>query len=402
LQGSSLRLRGTSLGIIVAVTVALFSDAFLYGMLIPLIAKSRAAPENELGLAISYGAYGLGVLVATPMLASLVDRAGRRRPMLVAVLCQAGATVLFATAGDMPALLLARLVQGAASAATWTAGLALVADYFVLKRTQMMGIVMMGSSGGSVLGPLVGGMLADFGGYQLPFLVAGVFLVVDSAMRLFLIVDLPRQVSEESNLMSALRDRGVLAAALVVVLVAGGWGLVEPLLPYHLTQAVGTPASTIGLMFTFSTLANGLCAPLIGTWSERFGLWPTMFQGLIAMAVTLPLLAVSDAVLWASAILILINVSYGLAMNPSLSKLADTVDQRGTGAYGSVYAVYNIAYGVGTIGSNFLGGAIATAMSFPVALLGTSAFILVGLIAVHLLRPRGATAASPPLDTPAT
>jgi MFS family permease len=239
-------LRGTPLATIVAVTVALFSDAFLYGMIIPLNAGSAAAPEDELGLAISYGAYGLGVLLATPVLASLVDRAGRRRPMLLAVLCQAVATVLFATGGNMPALLLARLVQGVASAATWTAGLALVADYFTLKRTQMMGIAMIGSSGGSVLGPTVGGVLADLAGYQLPFLVAGVVLLVDGAMRLFLIVDPPRQVSEESKLKSVLRDRGVLAAALVVVLVAGGWGLVEPLLPHHLTQTVGTPAAPSG------------------------------------------------------------------------------------------------------------------------------------------------------------
>src|SRR5215212_2816351 len=394
-------LRGTPLGTIVAVTVALFSDAFLYGMIIPLTARSPAAPGDEFGLAISYGAYGLGVLIATPILATLVDRAGRRRPMLVAVLCQAVATVLFATAGDMPALLLARLMQGAASAATWTGGLALVADYFTLKRTQMMGIAMMGSSGGSVLGPTAGGVLADLGSYQLPFLVAGVVLLADGAMRLFFIVDPQRQVGEESNLMSALRDRSVLVAALVVLLVAGGWGLVEPLLPHHLTQTVGTPALTIGLMFTFSTLANGLCAPLIGTWSERFGLWPTMFHGLIAMAVTLPLLAVSDAVLWAGAILILVNVSYGFAMNPSLSELADTVDRRGARGYGAVYAVYNVAYGVGTIGSNFLGGAINAVTSFLAALVGTSAIILVGLLLVYLLRPRGATAAHPPLDTPA-
>jgi hypothetical protein len=41
-------------------------------------------------------------------------------------------------------------------------------------------------------------------------------------------------------------------------------------------------------------------------------------------------------------------------------------------------------------------------MSFSAALLGTSVLILVGLLAAYLLRPRGATAAHPPLDTPAT
>jgi hypothetical protein len=42
-----------------------------------------------------------------------------------------------------------------------------------------------------------------------------------------------------------------------------------------------------------------------------------------------------------------------------------------------------------------------TVMSFLAALAGTSAMILVGLLLVYLLRPRGGTAAHPQLDTPA-
>src|SRR5262249_45074867 len=156
------------------------------GVIIPLIASSPAGGHDELTLAITYAAYGLGVLVATPVLGILTDLVGRRAPMLAAVLCQALATVLFATAGALPALLLARMFQGIASAATWTAGLSLVADYFRVNRTQMMGIAMMGSSGGSVLGPIMGGVLADLGSHQLPFLLAGLFVVVDGALRLFL------------------------------------------------------------------------------------------------------------------------------------------------------------------------------------------------------------------------
>jgi hypothetical protein len=56
---------------------------------------------------------------------------------------------------------------------------------------------------------------------------------------------------------------------------------------------------------------------------------------------------------------------------------------------------------VGTIGSDFLPGAITTVMSFLAALVGTSAMMLVGLLLVYLLRPRGGTAAHPQLDTPA-
>src|SRR5262245_37955362 len=130
-------LRGTLLGTIVVVTVALFMDSLLYGLVIPLTAASPAGIDDHLTLAITYGAYAVGVLIATPILGTYTDRVGRRGPMLAGVLCQGFATLLFAIAGGVPALMLARVVQGVAAAATWTAGLALVADYFTQKRTQM-------------------------------------------------------------------------------------------------------------------------------------------------------------------------------------------------------------------------------------------------------------------------
>lgn len=385
-------MRGTPLGTMVVVTVTLFMDAFLYGIIIPLTANSPAAVDDHLTLAITYGAYAVGVLVATPILGTLTDRVGRRGPMVAGVLCQGLATLLFAVGAGVPELMVARVVQGVAAAAIWTAGLALVADTFTQKRTQMMGIAMMGSSGGSVLGPVVGGGLLEWGGYQLPFMVAGALVVVDLALQLALLRDPPRQPGEPAHLVTLLRDRGVIAAALVVLVVAAGWGLVEPLLPDYLRREAGAGAATIGLLFTISTLVNGLCAPLIGNAADRFGQWPTMFFGLALMAVTLPLLGLSASVMWAGAALVLVNVSYGFGMNPSLSELADAVDRRGSTAYGAVYAIYNVAFSVGMIGSNLLGGVLAGAMSFLAALGVISVAILILLLVIYFVRPRGAAA----------
>jgi MFS transporter, DHA1 family, solute carrier family 18 (vesicular amine transporter), member 1/2 len=373
--------RGTPLASIIVVTVALFTDSFVYGLLIPLVARSPVAGEDASTVAVTFCAYGLGVLLATPIVGPLTDRVGRRLPFLFGLGCLCLATVLFAGASTLPLLLAARVVQGIASTATWTAGLALIADSFVRRRTGMLGIAMAGSSGGSVFGPLVGGLLLELGGQPWPFIVGGLLLAMDGLLRLILVVDAPRAAGARTNLWRLLRDRGVLAATLVVVLGAGGWSLIEPLLPAHLLRVAGSGPATIGLMFTVSTLTNGLSAPWIGNLAERYGLWPTMRVGVVVMAVALPALALPASVFLITGVLVLLNVSYGVVMNPSLSELAEVVDHRGTSAYGAVYVIYNVGFSVGQIGSTLVGGALSSSVSFLGALVVTS-LVLLGCVPV--------------------
>jgi predicted MFS family arabinose efflux permease len=263
-----------------------------------------------------------------------------------------------------------------------------------------MGIAMMGSSGGDVLGPILGGLLSDWGGFQLPFVCLGALLLLNAGLQLALVVDKPRPADEASDLAAVLRDRAVLAAALAVVLCAGGWAVVEPLLPHHLFRIADATATTTGLLFTGSTLIYGLSAPLIGAVADRFGLWPTIFLGLVLMALSLPLLALAPALVWVGVALALVNVSFGFALNPALCELGDTVDRRGTGAYAGVYAVYNIAYSVAMLGSNFLGGALASSLSFLGALTVISVVILVFLPLIYFVRPRHAAPVAAPGDLP--
>jgi hypothetical protein len=83
-------------------------------------------------------------------------------------------------------------------------------------------------------------------------------------------------------------------------------------------------------------------------------------------------------------------------MNPALSELADAVDRRGISAYGAVYALYNIGYSVGRIGSNLVGGALSINVSFLDALVVTSLVLLgcVPLIYFIRLRPVGVAPAA--------
>src|SRR5271155_5850713 len=120
--------------------------------------------------------------------------------------------------------MLGRLLQGAAAVASWTAGLALIAEHYPEKRVEMMGFALTGSTAGSLLGPVIGGSLYEAGGYTLPFAVNGVLVAIDAALCVFL---LPRDRGGREtspDIRSLLLDKSVLVAAAAVVLAAIGWG----------------------------------------------------------------------------------------------------------------------------------------------------------------------------------
>ena len=76
------------------------------------------------------------------------------------------------------------------------------------------------------------------------------------------------------------------------------------------------------------------------------------------------------------------SLAYGLSA-PLVGKVVDRVHP---GAYASVYAVFNMAYAIGTIGTTFAEAALARLLSFGVLLLGVSAALLLCLPLLGVLR----------------
>jgi len=335
------------------VAYALFMDYFIYGLVVPLTPYMPVGQPPEERLAWLYGAYALGVLGATPLFGYLGDRLGCRRLMIVGVCLSAVAAMLFWLAPNYPSLVLARLFQGAASAGTWTAGLALVAATYPTRRVEVMSYALVGSTAGSIAGPALGGMLFDLGGYSLPFAVTAGLAALDMAMRIFLLPADRTEGSSRAPLRILLTDRAILIPAMGVVLAAFGWGIVEPLLPERLAKFGATP-SWVGLIFTISTIVYGLSAPLVAWVGGHMPVKRLIALGTASMAGSLVLLGlVSDPIL-AAAALCLLNVAFAFTLNPTSAELGNAVDRLGLNCYAAVYAVYNIAYSIGMMATDTL------------------------------------------------
>jgi len=358
------------------VAFALFLDYLIYGLLVPLtpFAPGHAAGDEALGLL--YGAYAVGVLLATPLFGYLGDRIGYRRPMIYGVALSAAALVLSGFAPNFYLLLLGRLFQGTAAAASWTAGLALIAEHHHERRVEMMGFALMGSTAGSLLGPVIGGSLYEAGGYTLPFAVTGVLVAIDAALCVFL---LPRDQGGRAatpEIRSLLLDKSVLVAAAAVALAAIGWGIIEPLLPVQLIRT-GVSPGVIGLIFTAGSIAYGLSAPIVGWVSNRMPIRRLIAGGTAAMAITLPFLGLGNGAVAAAVGLCAISVCYAFMLNPTSAELGNAVDRRGMSCYAAVYAIYNIAYAVGQMAASGFASAASTRLSFLQVLLCVSGALIV-------------------------
>jgi MFS transporter, DHA1 family, solute carrier family 18 (vesicular amine transporter), member 1/2 len=367
------------------VSFALFMDYLIYGLLIPLTPYSPARATSEAELGLIYGAYSAGVLVATPLFGWLGDRIGYRRLMIWGVALSATALALICFAPHFHLLLWGRLFQGAAAAASWTAGLALIAENYPEKRVEMMGFALMGSTAGSLLGPIIGGTLYEFGGYRLPFALTGALVAVDAGLCLLLLPRRQGRPAAEANIWALLMDRSVVLAATAVGLAAIGWGIIEPLLPPQLVRTGVTP-SVIGLIFTIGSIAYGASAPLVGWVSNRLQIRTLIAGGTAAMAVALPFLGLQRSAVAAAIGLCVVSVCYAFMLNPTSAELGDAVDRRGLNCYAAVYAIYNIAYAVGQMAASSFASAAAPSLSFFQVLLCVSAALIL-FTPLLLLRP---------------
>lgn len=370
--------RTTAVVTLIVVMFAIFVDILIYGMIIPILPHYTAAlsiPTS--GTGILFGSYAATLLLATPLCGILADRVGRRRTMVWGLSGLVSATLLLATAQSFVLLITARLLQGAAAAATWTAGLTLVADIFPIEtRGRAMGTVMTGAALGMLVGPIFGGLLYEWGGYDLPFLIAACLALIDGLARVALLPDTTPRSNTDISIITLLGHRRVLLAGSVVLLAAGVVSLLEPTLPLYLHQQFDASPSMIGLLFAVIALASGVVNPLAGILADRYGRWPIICTGLLALALTLPLIALSHSLLAVIPVLFLVGSSTTLVLTPPLAALADAVDQYGHGTYASAYAIFNLAYAGGMLGGPLIGGILISVYSFPIMLILISSSVL--------------------------
>ena len=155
----------------VVVTIAAMLGMFLAAMDQTAVGTAMPSITRALGgLALYswvFAAYQLAFVVTTPIFGRLADLYGRKRIYLTGILWFVGASVLCGLSRSMDALVLFRLLQGIGGGAVLPIALVIVADlYPVEQRLRIQGIFSGVWGLAAIIGPLLGGFLADHGSWR--------------------------------------------------------------------------------------------------------------------------------------------------------------------------------------------------------------------------------------------
>jgi predicted MFS family arabinose efflux permease len=346
------------------------SGASFYLLLsvVPLYATSVGAGGVGAGLATAALMFAtVAAELATPR---LLARFGHRRVYAAGLLLLGAPALALPAAAGMAGILAVCVVRGLGFAITVVVGSALVAS-LVPRQRRGEGLGLYGVVVGvpSVVALPLGVWLAGRVGYP-PVFVAG---AVAALAGLAVVPSLPgRQPLTEQRVgvLAGLRTPALLRPSVVFASTTMAAGIVVTFLPLAVTRASGNLAA-------LALLVQAAAATLTRWWAgrhgDRHGPAGLLVPGVLAAGagmLALVLTATPAAVLAGMA---LFGAGFGVAQNTTMALMFDRVPASG---YGTVSALWNIAYdgGLGLGAAGF--GVLAAATGYPAAFGLTAALVL--------------------------
>lgn len=159
------------------ILITILIDCIGFGIIIPIMPDLiKELAHVDLSQASRYGgwllvAYSVMQFIFSPILGSLSDRFGRRPILLVSLFGLAVDYVFLAFAPSLAWLFVGRIIAGVCGASITTAS-AYIADVSLPeKRAQNFGLIGAAFGLGFIIGPIIGGLFAQYG-LRVPFMIA--------------------------------------------------------------------------------------------------------------------------------------------------------------------------------------------------------------------------------------
>ncbi|MGQ9799619.1 MAG: MFS transporter, partial [Ignavibacterium sp.] len=160
---------------LILIFLTVFIDLLGFGLLIPILPafglKVLNIDETSIGIVIS--AYSFIQFIFNPIFGRISDKRGRKPVIIFCLLLNAIGYLLFSITNSFIILLLSRIVAGIGGSSISVAQ-AYIADVTTAEnRSKGMGIIGSAFGLGFVFGPLLGGILSEFGYAVVGYVSAG-------------------------------------------------------------------------------------------------------------------------------------------------------------------------------------------------------------------------------------
>jgi MFS family permease len=327
------------------VFAATFCGLVAIGSVLPVLPRYIHGPldSGNLAVGVVIGSYAITGLLLRPVAGRLADTRGRK-PMVLAgaVLVTIGGLLYLPNLG-IAGLIAARLVLGAGEGTVYTAGSAWIVDLAPPERRgRVLGLYGLAVWGGLSVGPLLGQVILDQGGYHAVWIFAAAMpalgaLIAVTARDPFV----PRAHAEPHPLIAP----EAVGPGFAIALASFGYAAVATFIVLHLeARGVGHGATVFGAFAAMIVLTR----LVIGDLPDRVGATPVAVAATLGEAAGLVLIAVAHSL----PVALLGGLAMGAAfslLNPSLMLIAlGRVSESARGAaMGTYTAFFDAGVGLG-------------------------------------------------------
>ncbi|CAM3972720.1 multidrug efflux MFS transporter [Alicyclobacillus pomorum] len=345
---------------------------------------------------IAFGATFLLSAIVSPIWGRLADKRGRKLMLIRASLGMAVVVTVMGFVQNVYELVGLRLLMGAVSGYI-AAAITLVATQTPKEHSGWaLGTLSTGTVGGTLLGPLIGGYLAEALGLRNVFFVTGGLLLVAFAASILFVREQFTPAKEATSLSfrevwKLIPNPQVVAAMFVTTFILQLANMsIQPIVTVYVEQL--TPHSAhvaliAGVVMASAGFANVLSAPWLGQLSDKVGPRKVLLVALVAAGV----LFIPQAFVTNPWQLMILRFFLGIATAGLLPSINALVRRSApTSIAGRVFGYNQSAQYLGNIGGAVLGGQMAAYFGIHYVFFSTSALMLLNALWVAQIGRMGA------------
>jgi DHA2 family metal-tetracycline-proton antiporter-like MFS transporter len=398
------------MGVLISAVFVSVLNSSMVNVVVPVIGRDYGVSEAQVGWVIT--GFLLTFAIGIPLYGRAADVFSIRRAFMVGLVAFAAGSLICASAPSLGMLVFGRIVQGAGGAAIPALSSVSVAKILPPgERGTALGLIVSSVGIGAAVGPILGGTVGSLVGWH--YLFIGTLILTVALIPAALYV-LPDDSPEEARgfdlpggillgLAAGLFLFGITRGQVSGFGSAGSWGsfagsalaalgfgwrirrsaepFVSPTLfenrayvaavvvgyfcmlanvsalvfvPLLVSEVNGLSPGQAGLVLTPGAVALAIISPLAGRWSDRIGVRPLIFVGLVTMLLSLLSISTFGAgatPVIASLGMLGVGTGFALANSPNINAAASSLRPEEVGAG---LGIFNGAF--------FLGGATGPAL----------------------------------------
>ena len=257
-----------------------------------------------------------------------------------------------------------------------------------------MGVMQAGLTAGGVLGPLIGGLLAEYIGMRSTFLASGAALFLITLVLAFCVTDSPAGKKSAATRPNPLRlavvQRMLFAAGVVQLTIL----MTQPVLPLYIAELQGSMESIVlisGIVFSIVGISGVLASPPWGILGQSWGYRPVLYLSLLFSAVFGIVQAIPHDLTWFTMLRFIGGLAFaGIfpAINAVLTQSTNPADR------GKVFGYSYSAQQFGSVIGPIFGAALATWWGNQVAIAAAGAVLIPVVAVLYFFRPKNAAPAT--------